>query len=177
MNTSDPYNTSIGVLGFCALIISQLLCGCTSISLIDRSDRKSEPQSLSIAQFNQYVKDKSLTIRLHNGVTYDAEDIILSIDSTSFRVNDNTFRIANDSIRYFLWRNHLGGAGEGFLVSIIPAVLLTQRISLVDTGGGRLFPVTPAYVGVGVVTLASGVAGKAHYYRFSSDTDTSSNGD
>jgi hypothetical protein len=177
MNTSERYDISLGVLGFCALIIGQLLCGCTSISLIDRADRKSEPKSMSITQFNEYVNGKPLTIRLHSGITYEAEDVFLSIDSTSFRVNDNGLRIRNDSIRYFLWRNHLGGAGEAFLLSIIPAVLLTQRISFADLGGSRIWPVTPAYVGVGVVTIASGIAGKAHYYRFSSDTDTSSNGD
>ncbi len=124
---------------------------------------------MTVTQFNQEVKDKSLTIRLRNGLEYDAEDVIASMDSTIFRDGSIGMRLSNDSIQSYLWKDHLGGAVEGFLFSIIPAALLSQKGKFNDADF-QILEAVPAYVGAGLITLATAIAGRSCYYEFLSDT-------
>lgn len=146
------------------------LSGCSHTSLIRRRDMTANRQkTLSITQFNQEVEHKSLTIQLRTGVQYDAENVMVSPDSTTFQSSGIGMKLPNDSVQDYRWINHLGGAGDGFLLSIIPAALLAEGIRFNDAEG-RILPVLPAALMVGVTTVGAALAGAQYRYEFSSDT-------
>ncbi len=151
-----------------------MLAGCSSTSIINRDGKETSQKVLSITKFNEDMKDKSLTVRLRNGLEYDATDVVVTRDSSSFQSVDRRITIPNDSVQHYRRRNHLGGAIEGFLFSVLPAVFFTQKFEFNDAEG-RLIPVVPAYAGAGLITIGAGIAGKAEYYEFSADTLNFSN--
>ncbi len=171
LSHSIPGKTYLLVACLCWIAASILFAGCSYTRMISKDGDAGGQKCLSIEKFNREIESRPITIRLQNGSEYAAADVKVTRDSTSFQFGANRMVVSNDSIEHYLWVDHLGGAGDGFLLTILPAVLLTSKYEINDAEG-RFMPVPLGAMMVGCATIGSGVAGKSYYYEFSSDTTT-----
>ncbi len=155
--------------GLTPILLFFLFVGCSSSNFIGRSGDAQSSQELSLSEFNNLVRGRSFRIRLRNGAEHEATEVLVSRDSTSFRNSrdESRLNISNDSVDQFTSLNHIAGAGDGFVLSVIPAVILGA--SWHDIGGGE-HPGISVLSGVVIVAAGSAVGfmtGHRECYRFS----------
>jgi len=76
-------------------------------------------------EINKKIKTRKVTIEFVGGGTYIAKELHISKDSTTMITSGSNYRLTvpTNKIRTYYYTNHLRGAFQGFLYTMIPGAL------------------------------------------------------